>query len=210
MNRGKRPFRKRIVILCEGKTEEMAIEHFIRPQWEKDGLASVGLQTRDLRAKLEDIFQRVPVHLGQPGVLAVFTLVDLYGMDRVRHKTDHSLEKNVEEVRAWLKDDFDADDFHPHVSVHELEAWLLADGQCIDTDIKPDRKAEEKDFDNPPKARMHAMLKRLRNGDGYKEVIDGERMFKRARFDVVYENCPYFRAFYDDLKAVAQRALSPS
>jgi len=201
---------KNIIVLCEGKTEKRAVKYFIGPQWEKHGLGSIALVTKNLRAKLEDVFKRVPIHRNEPGVLAVFTLIDLYGMNRVRHKPDSTLEQKVEAVRAWLRDDFDNDlqaFFHPHIAVHELEAWLLADGKCIGPDVKPLANAEEKNFQNPPKARIKEMLARRRKGDGYREAIDGEIMFKRARFDVVYHGCPYFRAFYDDLKEVAEAAL---
>ena len=202
---------KRIIVLCEGKTEEKAVEHFIRPQWQKDGFGSVGLDTRELRGKFEHVSTRVPIHLRKPGVLAVFTLIDLYGMNRVVHGSEESVHDKVERVRAWLRKDFDSDllqFFHPHLSVHELEAWLLADGNCIHPGRRPDRHAEDRDFIRPPKTRIDEILKKRRNATGYNEVIDGTAMFKRARFDVIYPNCPYFKAFYDDLKEVAQRALA--
>jgi hypothetical protein len=40
--------KQRIVILCEGDTEESAIEHFIKRQWEVDGLEEIGLHPINL------------------------------------------------------------------------------------------------------------------------------------------------------------------
>ena len=37
---------RQIWILCEGKTEENAINYFIKKQWENDGLKSVGLSAK--------------------------------------------------------------------------------------------------------------------------------------------------------------------
>ncbi len=204
---------KKIIVLCEGKTEQKAVKHFIEPQWKKDGLGSIALVTKNLNAKMENVFDRVPIHRNEPAVLAVFTLIDLYGMNRVKHKSGSTVREKVEVVRMWLSDNLDTDlpgFFHPHVSVHEVEAWLLADGKCITSDVEPLLKAEEKNFQNPPKARIDAMLKKRRHGDGYGEVKDGTTMFKRARFDIVYQSCPHFKAFYDDLKQVAQKALEAS
>lgn len=202
---------KRIIILCEGRTEMIAVEHFVNRRWNAEGLKSIALHPINLKAKLDDVFHNVMIFRKNPKVIAVFTLIDLYGINRVEHNPDHSLEQKVEAVRAWLRNLFDDDllgFFHPHVSVHEVEAWLLADGQCIDNSIKPDPNAEQKDFQNPPKARIDKILRKLRRGDGYREVKDGTSMFKKARFDIVYQSCPYFKRFYDDLKNVAQKELN--
>ena len=202
---------RRIVILCEGKTEKIAVEKFVRPRWDAESLKSIALDAIDLKGKHGDVFENVARFRSNPEVLAVFTLIDLYRMGRVVHKASSQLKKKVGEVRQWLEDqvrDLRGDDFfHPHVSVHEVEAWLLADGKCLGPDVDPVDKAEEKDFQNPPKARVNDILKRRRRGDGYREVKDGTTMFKKARFEFVYQSCPYFKAFYDDLKEVAEAAL---
>lgn len=201
----------RIVILCEGDTEEIAVKRFIQPRWERDGMGSVALHTINLHGKLEDIRVNLSGFRQDDRVIAVFTLIDLYGMNRVKHKPGDELSAKVQRVRNWLVDGFTGEDweafYHPHVSVHEVEAWLLADGRCIDPTVNPVQDAEKQDFQNPPKRRVDAILRRLRHGDGYREVRDASVMFKRARFEVVYHSCPYFRAFYDDLKEVAKAVL---
>lgn len=57
---------KRIVILCEGDTEEIAVDHFIRRQWEIDDLKTIGLQKINLDGKLEDVFNKVPLYRPTP------------------------------------------------------------------------------------------------------------------------------------------------
>lgn len=204
---------RRIVVLCEGDTEEIAVKHFIRRQWEVDGLKSVGLHPINLRGKIEDVFEYVPRYRRDPKVIAVFTLIDLYGMNRVQHKADEELAVKVARVKDWLRRDFDTAFFYPHISVHEVEAWLLAEGECLsqrlkDPKIQPDPNAETKNFDNPPHERIDALFKSRRSGDGYHKINDGAPLFRCLQFQPVRASCRYFREFYDELKSVGSSALN--
>ena len=138
--------------------------------------------------------------------------VDLYGMDRVEHRPSDGLDAKVERVRFWLRNQMvhgRHSDFFPHVAVHETEAWILGDGQALaqrlgDSTIKADTNAEEKNFEKPPAARISELF--VRNGKNrYNKTIDGRPLFAKLRFQTVYESCAYFKKFYDDLRAVAQR-----
>ena len=95
----------------------------------------------------------------------------------------------------------------------EVEAWLLAEGDCLakrlkDTNIKPDRNAEAKNLDNPPSKRIDALFKNRRHGDGYHKINDGTPLFQCLQFQPVYDTCQYFREFYDELKSVGSSALN--
>ena len=94
---------RRIVILCEGDTEEIAVKHFIRRQWDAEGLRAIGLHPINIGGKLEDVFAYVPRYRRDPQVIAVFTLVDLYGMNRVQHDSQDTLADKVARVKAWLR-----------------------------------------------------------------------------------------------------------
>lgn len=203
---------KRIVILCEGETEEIAVEHFIRRQWEADGLKAIGLHKINLQGKLEDIFEYVPRYRRDSRVVAVFSLIDLYGMNRVKHNPDDDLAQKVSRAKKWQLDNFEPSFFHPHISVHEIEAWLLAEGDCVaqrlkDSKVVPDKNAESKNFDNPPSKRIDTLFKSNRRGDGYHKKIDGLPLFKCLSFQPVYDSCKHFREFYDNLKAVGMSTL---
>ncbi|MGA8740724.1 MAG: DUF4276 family protein, partial [Terracidiphilus sp.] len=121
---------RRIVILCEGRTEELAIRFFILKQWARDGLSSVGLDHVNLRGHLDKVAPYARNYLDDPEVLAVFTLVDLYGMTNVTDPQNDDLEARVRRVQTWLHDPLREHKrtkfFVPHVSVHEVEAWILA------------------------------------------------------------------------------------
>lgn len=209
---------KKIVILCEGETEEIAVRHFIGRQWETDGLRSIGLRPINLRGKLEDVFDYVPRYKHESEVVAVFTLIDLYEMRRVKANLQAELPERVAQAKQWLRDNFGGvynDFFYPHLSIHEVEAWLLAEGECLarrlkDATIKPDRNAELKNLDNPPSKRIASLFKTHRRNDEYHKINDGTPLFKCLQFQPVYDTCTYFRAFYDELKAVGQEAVKGS
>lgn len=203
---------RRIVVLCEGKTEERAVRFFIAKQWAADGLSGIGLDRVDLRGHLERVASFARNYLDEPGVLAVFTLVDLYGMTLVTHPANDELDSKVRRVQNWLRSQVGqhvrSRDFIPHVSVHEVEAWILAEGAALarrigDPRIKPDPHAEIKNFLNPPSRQMSEFFLKSK-GRHYQKIEDGEPLFSQMEFQPVYDSCPYFRRFYDDLRAAAR------
>jgi hypothetical protein len=204
----------RIVVLCEGKTEYLAVRHFVARQWEADGLASVGLDPRDLRGHLDRVGIFGCNYLDEGDALAVFALVDLQGMKRVSHPPNDELGAKVRRVQGWLRDQVGqharARYFFPHVSVHQVEAWILAEGAALsrrlrDPSIAPDPKAEGKDFQNPPSKRISELFLRSKEKRRYQKIEDGEPLFSNMEFQPVYDSCLYFRKFYDDLKAAARQ-----
>lgn len=203
---------RRIIILCEGDTEELAVKNFIAKQWRADQLHSTGLYPINLNGKLQDISKNTRLFLQDSGILAVFTMVDLAGMDRVNHSSNDHLDMKVKNVKHWLAKGITHqrhDDFHPHVCVHETEAWILAEGVALkerlgDSNIQPDPMAEKKNFLDPPSKRINTLFLKNR-GNRYRKIRDGRPLFANLQFEPVYNSCPYFRKFQDDLKRVATR-----
>ena len=202
----------RILVLCEGKTEELALRYFIVKQWQSDGLGSVGLGAVNLRGKSPNSGRFATRYLDDREVLAVFTLVDLQGLTQVVHQPQDDLELKVQRVQGWLHAQLNhprASDFFPHVCVHQTEAWILAEGGALatrlnDPGIEPDPDAELKDFQNPPSERLNKLFLRIKSRR-YNKVRDGTPLFSEMEFTPVYNSCRYFRGFYDDLTAVGRR-----
>ena len=101
-------------------------------------------------------------------------------------------------------------DFFPHASVHETEAWILAEGTALakrlrDPGIRPEPDAELRNFHNPPSKRINDLFLSRRSKDRYHKIVDGGPLFAALQFEPVYRSCRYFRAFYDELKTVASR-----
>lgn len=201
---------QRIVILCEGDTEELAVRHFIARQWIYEGRSAVGLHTINLRGRLQDVAIKATMFLDEPDVLGVFTLIDLYGMDRVSHQQDDELDQKIQRVTAWLANGLHhprAAAFFPKLSVHDTEALILAEGAALanrlnDQSIRADPNAELKNFGKPPQKLIHDLFV-SRKGDRYHKIKDGTPLFARLQFDAVYRTCRYFRAFYDSLRKLA-------
>jgi hypothetical protein len=198
----------RIVILCEGDTEELAVRHFIARQWKSDGFGSVGLKPINLDGKLQNVGKFANLSLDEQDVVAVFSLVDLQGMTRVVHPSQDNLETMIQRVRKWLSAQVNrarAAQFFSHVCVHQTEAWILAEGCALatrlrDPGIEPDPNAEIKNFANPPSKRLNELFLRYKKRR-YSKITDGTPLFTWMRFVPVYDSCRYFHAFYDDLKA---------
>ncbi len=205
---------KRIIILCEGETEELAVRHFIHRQWCSDALDRVGLQPIDLRSRLQDVASKGKLFLNDPEILAVFTLIDLHGMDRAKHKESDSLEVKVANIRSWLTDSLKhvrSSDFYPHICVHQTEAWILSEGLALsrrlgNIGIEPDPNAERRDLLRPPTSILNDLFLRAK-GDRYHKIKDGRPLFASMQFSLVYKSCGYFRTFYDDLRNVAHASL---
>jgi hypothetical protein len=203
---------RRIVLLCEGDTEELAVNQFLRRQLAEESLQATGLQAINLNGKVQDASVKAALYLDDPNVIAVFTLIDLYGMDRVNHHHSDSLDQKVTRVRDWLRSGLSSKrlaDFFPHVAVHETESWFLADGQALaqrlgDQGIGPDPQAELKNFQRPPSKKVNELFL-SRKSDRYQKIRDGRPLFAAIQFERVYKACPYFRVFFDDLRSVARR-----
>jgi hypothetical protein len=134
-------------------------------------------------------------------------------MNLVNHPPDDELDAKVDRVQSWLRAQVSghrrAQDFFPHVSVHEIEAWILAEGAALwqrlqDPSIRPDPQAELKDFQKPPKKRIGALFRRSKK-TSYRETLEAQPLFSKMSFQPVYDSCRYFRKFYDDLKAAARQ-----
>lgn len=205
---------RRIVILCEGDTEEISIKHFLRRQWDKDGLSAVGLQPINLNGKLEDVFSFVPLYRRDSRVGGVFTMIDLYGMTRVTHGPYDEIDVKVERVKKWFKDRLGSDFssfFNPHLCVHEIEAWFLAEGNCLskrlnDPNVRPEPNAESQNFGNHPSRKIDRLFK-SRRGVPYDKINDSTALFKCLEFDPIYSTCHYFKLFYDALAILGKTLL---
>lgn len=85
---------------------------------------------------------------------------------------------------------------------HPGEGTALSE-RLQDPSIRPDPQAEWKNFQKPPKKRIDELF--LRNKKTrYRETFDGQPLFSKMEFQPVYDSRPYFRKFYDELRAVGR------
>lgn len=211
MTKSKSRSSNEIIILCEGTTEKIAVDSFFKNLLKKEDLGTIKLRAINLKGKTKkDIPKKTQRYYldEKPRPIAVFTLIDLYGFN-IKYGTKDSLGEKVDRVTKWLRDEvkkrakgIPENFFHPHVSVHEIEAWFFAEGKALKerlgASIKPDPKAEEKNFDNPPKKRINRLF-RENIGKSYREKLDASSLFKNLNHNTLHNNCFYYRKFYDDL-----------
>jgi len=208
---------RRIVILCEGDTEEIVVRHFVRRQWKLEGLDAVGLHTDNLQGSLTRIGTKATLYLEEKEVLGVFILIDLYGLTTVKHDAFDDVGRKVLRVQEWLRSTVKSvrlDEFHPCISVHEVEALILAEGGALSKrlsapQIGPDPNAETRNFLNSPSSRLDDLF-RVHKKRGYQKIMDGTPLFQHMHFDPVYRSCSYFRGFFEKLKDVARSAIDNS
>lgn len=198
---------RQIYILCEGETEENAVNHFLRKQWnDVDGMKSVGLKSKITRPK--KIAKDTKLAIENDGFEAVFTMYDLHKFPCKSIKGEDYKDR-LENLREKIKTMVGFENkFFPHFSIHEIEAWLLAEGKAVAKrlrcNFKGEANAEEKNFENPPKERLNDLFLRHKK-TRYRENIDSASLFKEADFSKVYKTCPYFRQFYDELLEVGKK-----
>lgn len=125
----------------------------------------------------------------------VFALVDLYpgdiDPDALRRK-----------LRSRAPREY-RDRFHPHVAVHDLEAWILADPEPLRRMLKARSiriypNPERVDNQKPPKRHLEELFRRhLKRA--YRATEDGPRLFAMIDSTVVANKCPNFKMLRDDL-----------
>ena len=210
--------KKRIVILCEGDTEVNAVEYFIRPQWNKDGLSEIGIRGIKLLGKINNIFNIVPNYAKEGETKAIFTLIDLYGTKdkKLIYAKYDEVSRKVEKLKEWLKNQYDESvlvKFHPHVSVHETEAWFLADEKALSdvlkTKIKQFPNPEQLDFLEHPSKRINILFNKYLKRRYIKGGLTGDdrKMFEKMSLEETAKRCPYLKAFYEDLQKVGRQIL---
>lgn len=138
----------------------------------------------------------------------VFGLMDLYGTVIPYPAGLHVPEARAEYLQNHLKrlvPETYRPHFHPHVAVHELEAWLLADESGLigrlRHSVPPWPNPEKVNFDKPPAAHVNELFRRHLKMT-YGKAVDGGRLFGKINPDIVMNKCPHFKLFIDDLMTV--------
>jgi len=199
-----------VVILCEGKSDE----EILKVLFKKERLYHINplLQPLDgvTEFKERNIRSRVCSSLKRPGVLAVFALIDLKG-SRVDYPPNITSYTNrakflKEHLKKFLSGLPESDRFYPHVAVHDIEAWILADKDAVAKYLKTSTIAykadvpESIDFNRPP---SYILKDLFRDKElVYRKTVHGPDLFRTVNIDIVYNKCPHFKDFIDDLLKV--------
>ena len=200
----------RLVLFCEGHTEAKAMPLFLK-RW-LDGRLQKSTKISPVRFQgchnlLSDIVNKARRYLLDDDVIAVISLLDLYGIPYPAHLD------SVNKRYCWIKKDIENKVGNPRLrqffAVHELEAWLLSDPNIFPREVREALQAIDKpetiNFDQPPAQLLQQLYKKHCNRE-YKKVTNGLELFLKLDPGLVYKKCPYFAQMMDEILDLAKLA----
>ncbi len=202
----------KFILLCEGKTEQLALPEFLKRWLDVRLTQRVGIKPvkyEGWRALYDDYQKKAGMYLDEEDVVGVITLLDLYGPVFYPQNKLSVVEKIV-----WGREHFqnaiDHSKFRFFFAVHELEAWLLSDPSLFPPEIQqsfPGRiqQPETVDFDEPP-AKLLDKLYSLKLRKSFKKTTNGKELFLKLSPDIAYAKCPYLRELLDEMLRMAKNA----
>jgi hypothetical protein len=194
----------KLILFVEGYTEKKSVPEFLKRWLDSSTSRRVGLDVVRFDGwseLIKDSPKKAKMYLENPDVIAVFALLDIYGIPYP------SLKNTVLERFTWIKQDLESKvklpKFFLFLAVHEVEAWLLSDLRIFPPTIKAslEKRAihpEEVDFEEPP-SKLLGNIYKLKTDRKYKKVTQGQQLFKKLDPHIVYDKCPYFKQFLDKM-----------
>lgn len=189
----------RISIICEGRTESAFKPHLI--EFLKSRLAgrmpSLVFDRHDGSIPKERKLQRVVSNLldtGRNRSGAVIALTDVYPAF-----------PNASEAKRQMRDWVGAEGrFHPHVALHDFEAWLLPYWDRIQklarSNSAPFGADPEKiNNGNPPAHRLARIFEAGKCRDSYSKPRDASRILRDADLMVSIQACAELKAFVNTI-----------
>jgi len=208
----------KILLFVEGDTENKTLPDFLK-KWLDSKL--------DNRISVEPIVfsgcgdylkragKKSQLHLDNSEVIAIFGLLDLYGLPE-KCKGGNTVDEKIDFARKRIIESLPEEcrpRFRQHFAVHELEAWLLSDPDIFPRGIKLPVECgnpETVDFDNPPAKLLKELFRKYKKNYSYKKTVDGVNLFKKLSPKTVRKKCPNFKKFTDEILAAAENAQKRS
>jgi hypothetical protein len=109
-----------------------------------------------------------------------------------------------EKMRLWVGQE---PRFHPHVALHDFEAWLLPYWTSIQklaghNKTAPTGKPETVNHTNPPAYRIKEIFEIGRSRDSYVKPRDAGRILSKNDLGVAVAECPELKAFVNTIISV--------
>lgn len=189
----------RITILCEGKTEQAfkpILNAFLRARL-GNNMPKLVWDRHDGAIPKEEKLKRVVHNLLNTGSNcsdAVIALTDVYPAF-----TDAADAK--QKMREWVGDE---PRFHPHVALHDFEAWLLPHWERIQGLAGTNRGSfganpERINHGNPPAHRLKTLFETSRCRDSYNKPRDAGRILRDADLMLSITACPELKSFVNTI-----------
>lgn len=213
---------KRLIIICEGPTEQEFCNNVLLDHFQENGVSIEAPTVKKSGGgivKWESLKKQIGNHLKEDRTAYVTTLIDFYGIqDKGFPKYNDPAQTNaikVENIEAGMKNDIHDDlryRFIPYIQLHEFECLVYCSLDVLRSNFKEeeaDFKAIEniintfnspEDINNSP---LTAPSKRLlRHIPGYDKVVDGKRLTSEIGLLKLREKCPRFNNWITTLEKV--------
>ncbi len=204
----------RIALLVEGKTEVAFLptlrEYLKRrlagtmPRLDPvpyDGRIPTGDKLRRVVRRLLDDRRKPADH--------VIALTDVYTGSRPPEFATATDAKK--KMRQWVGEE---PRFHPHVALHDFEAWLLPYWPVIQRLAGHNRSApagnpETVNHENPPAHRIREIFRIGTCRDTYVKTRDAKRILKDSDLSLAVANCPQLKVLINTIISACGGAVVP-
>lgn len=206
----------RLVILCEGHTEQRVLKDFLAPYCTNfDHVEVISSQGAD-RLKSEFKYLAEIALLDNPDAF-VFCLIDVYQAPFSYPSYVGQTAEPVSAKFAYIKKNMEreidktlSDRFFAFPVVMEVETWLLADPAPLNDYLKPDTLLH---YHTPetvshPAHELKELFRKHKKSE-YSKTVNGERLFNQTDAQKVYEdNCPHFELLINALRRVQGETIA--
>jgi hypothetical protein len=202
----------RIAILVEGKTETAFKPHLIAFLQTKlaGKMPKLDFVPYDGRIPTGDKLRRVVQNLlddRKRPADAVIALTDVYTGTTPPAFPTATVAK--EKMRQWVGAE---SWFHPHVALHDFEAWLLPYWDKIkkltgSNHKPPGTNPEKVNHANPPAHRLATEFRTGPKTESYVKTRDAGRILKGEDLMVAINVCPELKAFLNTLLTLCDKAM---
>jgi Domain of unknown function (DUF4276) len=222
---------RRVVVVCEGPTEEAFIAQVMAPALFDLGLhlQGVTLQTsvghKGGAMSADRLLRGIRDALSQPSAHAVRTFIDLYRLDTsapgYASASHHPLPERLQRLEAALHDRVlrdvgcRPDRFIAHIQPYEFEALLFSNvasfglvdsawaAQLVALHKARQQAASPEAINDGPTTSPAARLKLALQQPGYRKLRHGPIVAKRIGLPTIEAECPHFRAWLARLRRLA-------
>lgn len=217
---------KRVIIICEGPTEQEFCKTVLRPPFQAKGIliqAPLIKHSRGGIVKWPVLKQQIQTHLKVDRSACVTTFIDYYGLYAKHSFPDWEPAERIQDKNARMDTletgmHGDIDDslryrFIPYLQLHEFEGLLFNDiniiyGQIPPDDLigKPELEKTFADFENPeminndkessPSHRLKRIIK------GYNKVIYATILAETIGLERIRNKSPRFHQWINKIESI--------
>lgn len=203
---------KRVIIYCEGPSEETFINRILYPGFQKEDIYLTAISCRGVSKY--SLIRKDLLRLCRSDSAAVVTMMlDYYGMPSdtpgIREKLEGSVYDKIKSIEKSIGQDIAASNFVPNLILHEYETLLFSDvtafSQCMEAKSVGKLQKIRKEFSNPEEINNSpdtAPSKRiLKICPQYRKVVDGCSIAEAIGLTTIRKECRHFNEWLEQIES---------